>query len=498
MEDVRKKIFKNSSLWVFSFIFQQLVRFLIVYLIAHFFGKSVFGAYSMVLTFVAFFTLISRHGWEYSFIKYIQHYIVKGEFGRLKGVISSGFLLPLLFSFFLSFILYLNRDFFIRAFFKGEYGIFFSLLIFFIPIHTLLQLTLYFIEGLKHSGIRAFLERVGITFLHLLLLLLLSGLGSMSTILSYFFASTVVLFVSFYVGIRILKGENIFKRIKSAKAVINIGNEFKYGLNLFSDAFINFLINRMDILFLGFFAFLGDVGVYSLTTRLTMVLVLFYSAFDSILTPIISENFARKDFKSIEKLYREITWWGIAFTLPLAIFYFLMGKDLLLFFGRGFDMGFWALLILTIAQLVNVLVGSAGNIVAVCGYPKLSFYNSFSVAILSVILNLTLIPKYGVLGVAISTGSSIFVLNFLRGIELYIIFKLHPFNKAYFSILFASFVAATVGYFFKNYFLGEIFRIFAVAFLVFVSYIFVFIIAMPRSSRIFLVDFLKRKNKSDL
>ena len=492
MRDVRENIFKNSFLWILSFLFQQLLRFIIVYLIARFFGKSVFGAYSLSLTFVAFFGLISRFGWEYSFVKYIQHYLVKKRFGNLKGLIKSGFLFSLIFSLIISLILILKSDFFIKVFYKNSHGIFFYLVILFFPIQVLLQLSFFVVEGLKFSGLRAFLDRFCITFLHLIIFLILfKFVGSISTILSYFLSIFLMLLISIYVVSNIFKIEGIKEDFLKSKTLFNFKSEFKYGINLFFDAFISFLLSRTDIIFLSFFVALGDVGVYSLTTRLTMLLILFYFAFESILTPTVSEYFSKNDFNGIKNLYKEITWWGIGFTLPLAIFYFVSGKELLNFFGKDFSVGYKALLILTFAQLINVIVGSAGNILAVCGYSKLSLYNSITVAFFSVILYLTLIPRYGIVGVALGTGISIGILNLLRLLEIFSIFKLHPFNSSYLVVLFAGIFSLFVGYLVKPMFCTLILKILSVAFSILISYMLIFILFMPEENKSFLKDFLK-------
>ncbi len=496
MQNVRENIFRNSFLWIFSFLFQQVLRFVIVYFIARNFGKSVFGAYSLSLTFIAFFGLLARFGWEYSFVKYIQHYLAKKKFSDLKGLITSGYFFSFIFSLLISLLLFLEKNFFIKTFFKNSHGIFFYFVLFFLPLQVLLQLTFFSIEGLKYSGLRALLDRFGIAFFHLIILLFLyKVIGATSTILSYSLSVVVLLFISIYVFLKILIKEGIKDRFFSAKIVFNFKEEFRYGVNLFFDAFISFLLSRMDILFLSFFVVLGDVGIYSLATRLTMVLILFYYAFESILTPIVSEYFSKGDFNSIKRLYKEITWWGIGFTLPLAIFYFISGKELLSLFGEGFKRGFIALLILTIAQLINVVVGSAGNILAICGYPKLSFYNSLFVAIIGIILYITLIPHYGILGVSIATASSIGLLNILRLMELLYIFKLHPFNSSYWTIVFAAILSFCLGYFFKNIFSMLLLKILSVAFIVFISYISTFFLFMPRKNKLFLKKFfLNLKN----
>jgi O-antigen/teichoic acid export membrane protein len=78
------------------------------------------------------------------------------------------------------------------------------------------------------------------------------------------------------------------------------------------------------------------------------------------------------------------------------------------------------------------------------GRQNLELVNSIGLVLLSVVLNLLLIPQYGVVGAAISAGSSSVLINLLRVFETYFIYGMIPFSqkmvKIFVPVFFCVFV----------------------------------------------------------
>ena len=68
--------------------------------------------------------------------------------------------------------------------------------------------------------------------------------------------------------------------------------------------------------------------------------------------------------------------------------------------------------------------GAAGPPLGMSGFTHLLFWNSFGAFILNIVLNVILIPKYGILGAAWATLSSIVTISLIRVIEVRWILKL--------------------------------------------------------------------------
>jgi len=72
------------------------------------------------------------------------------------------------------------------------------------------------------------------------------------------------------------------------------------------------------------------------------------------------------------------------------------------------------------------------------GREKLEFLNDVGILILNILLNLILIPKFGILGAAIATAVSLILLNIIRVLEVYIFLKMHPFDPKFLKCIFST------------------------------------------------------------
>jgi len=62
------------------------------------------------------------------------------------------------------------------------------------------------------------------------------------------------------------------------------------------------------------------------------------------------------------------------------------------------------------------------------GHPKIILSNTVATVIVNVILVLLLVPRFGMLGAAISAASTVILLNCVGLIEVYWIMKIHPYR----------------------------------------------------------------------
>jgi O-antigen/teichoic acid export membrane protein len=91
----------------------------------------------------------------------------------------------------------------------------------------------------------------------------------------------------------------------------------------------------------------------------------------------------------------------------------LAPRWILALFGSGFTSGSTSLAILAGGQFVNVVTGSVGFILMMCGYEKLMRNTILGIALLNMLLNFLLIPWFGVNGAAIATAVSLALMNLI-------------------------------------------------------------------------------------
>lgn len=92
----------------------------------------------------------------------------------------------------------------------------------------------------------------------------------------------------------------------------------------------------------------------------------------------------------------------------------LFSQSLLALSGGGFIAAWPLLIALSVGGIMNAGTGCVGYMLLMTGHQKLSFLNSLIGIIVNIVLSIILAPHYGAMGVAVSTGVAICVLNLLR------------------------------------------------------------------------------------
>jgi O-antigen/teichoic acid export membrane protein len=216
-----------------------------------------------------------------------------------------------------------------------------------------------------------------------------------------------------------------------------------YSLTVLLVGMTHLLITRTDRIMLGVVGSAEDVGVYNAAATLAVQATFSLTAFNAIFAPTIADLFSRRKKEELESLFKTVTKWIFTLTLPIALVFALFAGPIMRLFGPGFAEGGPVLVSLGFAYLVGASAGSVGLMLTMTGRQKMELFNSLALGGLNVLLNLIMIPIYGVLGAAIATGLSIVLVNLARLTEVYWLYKIHPYRLAYWKPMIAGIMAAS-------------------------------------------------------
>lgn len=182
------------------------------------------------------------------------------------------------------------------------------------------------------------------------------------------------------------------------------GEWLRAGFALFTVAGFHLVLNQADILLIG--ALLGTTaaGIYGVASRIAAILVFGLAAVNAIAAPLISELWTQGKRRELQAM---VTWAARGVTLlclPLGAVIVVWRRELLGLFGAGFEAGHMALAVLVIGQVVNALAGSVGNLLAMTGHQTVVVRVMATSAVLNVLMNLLLIPAWGIEGAAVATA----------------------------------------------------------------------------------------------
>jgi O-antigen/teichoic acid export membrane protein len=187
----------------------------------------------------------------------------------------------------------------------------------------------------------------------------------------------------------------------------------------------------LDILLLGAFRPVAEVGVYAAVSRTVVAALFILRAVNKAFEPAVSVLLAGGRRQQAQVLYQIATWWLMAASLPIFLTLAIYPQYLLQVFGAEFVLGDTALTVLALAMLINVATGNVNAVLLMGGKSAWNLVNALVALCLNVILNLFLIPELGMNGAAIAWAASIIVHNVAALIEIRVLLGLQPFGTGY-------------------------------------------------------------------
>jgi O-antigen/teichoic acid export membrane protein len=186
----------------------------------------------------------------------------------------------------------------------------------------------------------------------------------------------------------------------------------------------------LDTLLLGALRSADEAGIYAAATRYLVIGQFAALAITQVVGPKLSEVLSANQHDRAEEIYRTGTAWSIALAWPVYWTMIVFAPVLLSVFGPGFGVAQHALLILGASMLVASATGPVDVVLLMGGRSTWNLFNTVVAVVANVGLNLLLIPRFGVTGAAIAWAASILANNVLPMIEVWLLFRLHPFGSA--------------------------------------------------------------------
>jgi O-antigen/teichoic acid export membrane protein len=180
----------------------------------------------------------------------------------------------------------------------------------------------------------------------------------------------------------------------------------------------------------------AELGVYSASVRVALSMVLFLTAVSYVFSPFVADLHSRGERGRLDELFKTITRWTVAGTIPIVLLMLVApGPILQIFGGKTFAGGTTELRILLIGQTVNVSVGAAGFVLIMAGFTGWDLLVYASSFLLDLVLAVVLVPHLGTEGAAIAQTVTIAASNALRLWLVWRFVRIHPYDRRYARLL---------------------------------------------------------------
>lgn len=297
----------------------------------------------------------------------------------------------------------------------------------------------------------------------------------------------------------------LFKKIQKVKIKdLNLVRHFKPCLLIFLPTLAVTIYSVCDKTMIGLLSTNPnyDNGCYEQAYKINNMALLPYSVLASVIIPRNSYDYQQNNLESFNNHNNFIVQIILFIGLPIIIAFFVLSENISAWFlGDGYDSVPLLLKIMSIRMIVSGFSTLFGSVIFIpIGKEKYPLIATFSAAVVNVILNLILIPKYGAVGAAITTAVSEVIVTLVLGIFIY---KYHFVSfrfilKKSIKYIISSFIMLIPIYFLNKYFDYTFFSFCLISICGFVLYIFCLVIFYDD----FLISILKKaiiflKNKRE-
>lgn len=179
-------------------------------------------------------------------------------------------------------------------------------------------------------------------------------------------------------------------------------------------ALIHIVNTKFDIMAIGFLMTEVDVGLYAVGVQISQVAAAMLMLNVVIVQPAISRASASGDITEIERQCRESARISLSFALVTWLIVAVLGESLIaIAFGEDYVEVWGALMILIGGQVINSSFGLGSVVLNMRGQERLTLTVTFIAAVANVVLNIALVPRFGLTGAASATVFAMIAWNLI-------------------------------------------------------------------------------------
>ena len=450
------KLLAKSSFVVFIGIFlSKIFTYLYRIIIARNFSPEMYGLFSLALMISGFFLAFSSLGIHSGILRFISFYRGRKQINNIKQILKTSTIILAFSTTLAMLILFFSADFIsINIFHNSNLAIFLKIFSFFFPFAIFSGLFLGIMRAYEKIGWYSFIGNILLTFTQLIFIVIfiLLGLKKGAIIFSYNLGLLAMLIASFlfckYKLPEVFGKPKIEKKEK--KKIIR--ELFSYSWPIIFLGLIMSIFSWMDSFAIGFFKTVADVGVYNAAVPIALLLGVIPALFLQLFLPLITKEYSRKNFKLIKELSKQIGKWIFVLNLPFFIIIFLYpGAIINIFFGSAYIYAANSLRMLSVGFFFYSIFILSENFLLMVGKSKIILFNLIIASTVNIILNIILVPRYGINGAAFSTMLSYIILSLLSFFMAKHYTSIVPLKKSIFKIALISSIAILPIFFLKQF-----------------------------------------------
>ncbi|MBT3303907.1 flippase [Candidatus Woesearchaeota archaeon] len=414
-----KKGLKGVSLLFITTILATLIGYITRAVLARSLQPEQFGLFYAVLSLMTFILIFTNFGFGSSLTKHVSEFVSKKDRNAMKTVIVFVSSIKLGLAVIASLILFFLSKFLAANYFKNPVAevllLFFAVILIISTFNSLLLnifngLQKYFLMG----GIQLFEK---IMFLVFVLVFVYSGFTKNASLAT--FAYLVALALTGLVFVFVMLRQTRLSRLKFSPSKKLFKKLSSFASASFLTSVSRVVIGYIDTLMLTFFTTLAQVGVYNVVYPTVLMLTVVGKAVNNVIFPMSSELWAKGLKDKLKAGMMMIQRVILVVLIPLALVLLIFPKLIItLLFGAPYASGYFAMQILALGVIFASMGTVYYSVLKGIGKP-LEVTKIVGIgAVFNIVMNLILIPIWGIEGAALTTTLSYLLMLILASFKL--------------------------------------------------------------------------------
>ena len=428
-------ISRHSAVFFAGTIFTAATGYLFKIYLARVLGAEALGIYALGMTIVGLLGIFNALGLPYSAVRFVASYTATARFELLRGFLVRSIFLLLLFNLVLGgAVLLVGPWVAVHVYHTPALSRYLGLFALIMIFGALTGFLGQVLTGYKDVARRTVITNFIGSPLTMVFTLGLVGAGL--SLWGYIFAQVASAFVVIFLLVAAVWKLTPKAARAFSGALAPVENEvISFSAIAFGVSFLEYLMSQADKILIGFYLNAREVGIYAVAMALVAFVPIILQSVNQIFSPVIADLYARGQIELLGRMFQTLTKWILGFTFPLAAGMVIFAPALMRIFGRDFAAGWAVLAIGTLGQLINCGVGSVGYLLLMSGNQRRLIKIQAVMACGMVVLNLVLIPKWGIVGAAVGAAVVNAVTNVWYLGEVRQRLGLLPYNRSYWRLL---------------------------------------------------------------
>ncbi|ELZ09529.1 polysaccharide biosynthesis protein [Halovivax asiaticus JCM 14624] len=384
-------------------------------------SPDAYGEVSIGLALLTFAATFAIAGCTQGVSRFVPRYTDPAD---RRGVWVSGLLVTETLALAAGAILFVGAEWFAAHLFETEAAV---------PFLRVLALALPFLVGFRVAvaAIRGYENTVYRTVardlldptlrIGLIALLLVLGWGIVAASVAYLVAA----------GATVVVAHLLLSRLVALRGPVrtHVRELITFSAPLVVATVVGTLLTQTDTVMLGYFRSSAEVGLYSAAYPLAAGLLVVLTAFGFLYLPIASRLDAAGERDAVDEIYATTTKWVYVVTFPAFVLLAVFPADVLaLVFGPAYTDAATVLPILAAGFFVSAAAGRDRETLSALGSTTWIAVGNGAGLLLNVVVNLALIPRFGILGASVASVTSLVAVHVVICGVLAVQYDITPFS----------------------------------------------------------------------